>query len=74
MYTTDVYYLHFCQHHYIHHDKYNAGMCANIFKCLSALLKIILTIMMLACKKYFYEIIITKTLMTLKIGISILVL
>ena len=49
-------------------------MCANIFKCLSALLKIILTIMMLACKKYFYEIIITKTLMILKIGISILVL
>ena len=57
MYTTDVHYLHFCQHHYIHHSKYkyNAGMCANLFKCLSALLKIILTIMMLARKKEFFQ-------------------
>ena len=30
-------------------------MCANIFKCLSALLKIILTIMMLARKKEFLQ-------------------
>ena len=50
MYTTDVYYLHFCQHH----DNYNAGMCANISKCPSALFKIILPLMMLASKKYIF--------------------
>ena len=46
-------------------------MCANIFKCLSALLKIILTIMMLARKKEFLQIIITEIFMRLKIKIFI---